>query len=137
MKPPASSLLLGIATRLAGVAGDMDDAFAAFELQVAALAAATLMQEVDSGAARRLAEIDAYEALLDRGRAAGAHLPPRDDHPAASADIPALEQRLAGLRADVIALHEWIETPPSAEAQAMEADVWQVLRDVNRIRQGL
>jgi hypothetical protein len=138
VKPPASSLLLGVAGRLAGIAGEVDDAFSAFELQVAALAAATLLQEVDSGAARRLAEIDAYEALVDRGRAAGAPVSSAADRAATSdVTIPALEERLSVIRSDVIALQEWIESAPSAEAQAMEADVWQVLRDVNRIRQGL
>ena len=138
MKPPASSLLLGVAGRLAGVAGEVDDAFTAFELQVAALAAATLLQEVDSGAARRLQEIEAYEALLERARTAGAPSASRVRATTApDVNIPALEERLSGIRADVIALQEWIESAPSAEAQAMEADVWQVLRDVNRIRQGL
>lgn len=135
MRPPASGLLLGVASRLAGIAGDVEDAFTAFELQVGALAAATLLQELDSGAARRLGEIDAYEALLERGRAAGAPLPPRSEAHSFDATVPALDQRLAGLRAEVIALQEWIESAPSAEAQAMEAQVWQVLREVNRIRQ--
>lgn len=137
MRPPASSLLLGVAGRLAGIAGDVDDAFTAFELQVGALAAATLLQELDSGAARRLTEVDTYEKLLERGRSAGAPLPPRAAEEAVDANVSALEQRLAGLRADVIALHEWAESVPSDEARAMEAEVWQVLRDVNRIRQGL
>ena len=134
MKPPASSLLLGVAGRLAGIAGEVDDAFTAFELQVAALAAATLLQEVESGSSRRLAEIEAYTALLERGRAAGAPLPPASDPN--DTTIPALDAHLAAVRAAVIELHEWIEASPSADAQAMEADAWQVLRDVNRIRQG-
>lgn len=139
MKPPASSLLLGVAGRLAGIAGEVDDAFTAFELQVAALAAATLLQEVDSGTARRHVEIEIYEALLARGRAAGAPLPDPIEvgESALGAGIPALEERLGRLRADVIALHEWIETSSPAEAEEMEADVWRVLREVNRIRQGL
>ena len=139
MKPPASSLLLGVAGRLAGVAGEVEDAFTAFELQVAALAAATLLQEVDSGAGRRMAEIEAYEALLERGRATGAPLPPGSADRGATSDatISSLEERLSRIRADVIALQEWSESAPSAEARAMETDVWGVLRDVNRIRQGL
>ena len=137
MKPPASSLLLGVAGRLAGIAGEVDDAFRAFELQVAALAAATLLQEMDTGVARRLAEVEAYEALIERGRSAGAPLPPRDHDVASDASIGALDQRLAGLRADAILMHEWIEEGSSAEAQAMEEEMWRVLRDVNRIRQGL
>lgn len=137
MKPPASALLLGVASRLAGIAADVEDPFAAFELQVGALAAATLLQELDSGAARRLAEAETYEKLIERGRAAGAPLPPRDPDGQVDTGIPALDQRLAGLRADVIALQEWIESTPSAEAQAMEAHVWEVLREVNRTRQGL
>ena len=136
MNPPASSLLLGVAGRLAGIAGEVDDPFRAFELNVAALAAATLLQELDSGAARRLAEAAAYEALLERGRVAGAPVPTRDTEHPAEATVPALEQRLAELRADVIALQEWIESTESAEARDMEADAWRVLREVNRTRQG-
>lgn len=135
MKPPASALLLGVAGRLAGIAGEVGDAFTAFELNVGALAAATLLQELDTGAARRLTEIEAYEDLLERGRAAGAPVAP-SPRPA-DASIPALDGHLATVRAAVIDLHEWIESAPTAEAAAMEADVWEVLRSVNRIRQGL
>lgn len=135
MKPPASGLLLGVASRLAGIAGDLDDAFASFELNVGALAAATLLQELDSGTARRLAEIDAYEGLLERARAAGAPVAPSPEP--GDMSTPALDGHLATVRSAVIELQQWIESAPTAEAAAMDADVWQVLRSVNRIRQGL
>lgn len=132
MKPPASSLLLGVAGRLAGIAGEVDDAFTAFELQVAALAAATLLDELDNGISRRQKEIDAYEVMLNRYRSSGGDWVPRDNLTAA-----AREERLSQLRAEFIEAHESMESSTAPDAAAMDAEMWGVLRKVNRIRQGL
>ena len=128
MNPPASSLLLGVATRLAGIAGEVEDAFTAFELNVSALAAATLLQEVDSGVARRLAEIREYEVALARFRTVTKPEPTPED-----LTLGALDARLAHLRAEFIAAQESIEAGEPQHA----AEMWSVLRTVNRIRQGL
>ena len=132
MNPPASSLLLGVATRLAGIAGEVEDAFTAFELNVSALAAATLLQEVDSGVARRLAEIKEYEVLLARSGAVIRAEPTPEE-----LTLGALDARLAQLRAEFIAAQESFEAAGAQDAADMDAEMWRVLRNVNRIRQGL
>ena len=132
MNPPASSLLLGVATRLAAIAGEVEDAFTAFELNVSALAAATLLQEVDSGVARRLAEIREYEVVLARFRAVTRPEPTPED-----LTLGALDARLAHLREEFISAQESIEAGAAQDAADMDAEMWRVLRNVNKIRQGL
>lgn len=134
MKPPASALLLGMATRLAALSAEPADTFSAFELQIMALASATLIADVERGAAIRSADIAGYQALLERGTALGA---PLDRAPATGADeltMAALEARRASLGRQVIALHEWLEASEHPDAAVLLEDVWRELRAGNERR---
>lgn len=131
MKPPAPTVLGALAARLMGMAAEAGDDFTAFELNVAALAAMSLAREAELGVAARLAESRELAALL--GRVEPEAAPGADPQ---ELSLAALEAHLATLRQRVTDAHEWIETQESAEAQAMNADVYAVLRSVNALRRG-
>lgn len=108
MTPTLTEILAGNATAIAGLATEQGGlAFAGARLSVVALLGLLAAQEAERGAAVRIAENAAIEAIL----AAAAPDYPLGDTVAAVAEatLSALDEANAALRRRLIALHEAVE----------------------------
>ena len=111
--------------------------YAAGQLLRGALLLQAVSEAFEPGAAWRVAEIHALQALFSRAAdavddaALAATLRSASSQPTDDLRLSALDARLADLHAPLIALHAWTESHAERHPQAsgLNAAVWQLLRD--------
>ena len=109
--------------------------YAAGQVMRGALLLQAASQAFEHGAAWRVAEVRALQALFVQAAGAvddaalAASLRHAASLPADDLRLSALDAMLATLHAPLIALQAWTETTPHPAAALLNAAVWQLLRD--------
>jgi hypothetical protein len=140
MRPPATTILDGVSTRLLTLSSQPVDEFAAFELQVLGLGAMVLSQDAERGPGVRAREHRELAELLRRARARGVEVGFDDHHldvDLAGLDQSELDRRLAEVQQAVGDLHEALEaTTGDARDTELIDDIWGTLARCNARRRG-